>query len=286
MSMNKEINELIRDRKAWKRATSQSLPQGHIPHLSSSHAPWSLLRRSSGDHAQTAKFATSLRFASPRHVNSPFGVFFRERWRNSTAVKTPPKDPLFELFEKNIQRRGYNVVKDTLATKQRKTHHHDTACEERNLRNAVILFARQLMVREAEERRSILRREREQRSVLNDFHFEASLELLLDAEYMRRKAIFQAALRETRALAEEESAEFQYITGLCHRVYKRCALLCTRERAARNLIAHEEEQERVVIEKMLCLFKICSAGRSLESFRKRENQLLQLLPKRLKYCSV
>ncbi|CCW67246.1 unnamed protein product [Phytomonas sp. Hart1] len=284
MLKNSEINELIRDREAWKRAASQSSP--YYDNCSSPpfscHVPWSMLRRSAGDDAQTARFATSLRSASPQHLRLPSDGFIRDKWSISGVIKQTPMDPLFQLFQKNIQRRGYGVVKKTLAAKQRQTPHHNTASNGINHHDVIILYAWRLIAMEAEERKGILRREREQRSVVNTFYCKASLELLMEAEYVQRKATFQAALSGYRKLLEEESVEFQCATSLSHSAYKRLAILYAREKAARNLIAHEEKQERVVIEKMRCLLSIRSKGRNPVSLTKRENQSLHFLINQIK----
>ncbi|KAG5480640.1 hypothetical protein CUR178_05774 [Leishmania enriettii] len=150
-----DINALVRDERAWRRAAHRLSDGARFSDaICSGSGNWLVFRRGTSENAFSLRFANSLRHsistdivhttALPRAVSMPP----RQRWNSSARCDTESRctDPLQRLLVRNLQRKGVAaVLKKRKASPHPRLRSTSPDAREARRRHELVCLAQEMM---------------------------------------------------------------------------------------------------------------------------------------------
>lgn len=261
MLSQRDLNALIRDERAWKRAITRSDAEDRDSAPTAGairHAPPELLRRGCVENVQSVHFLSELRapaMVAGGEAPVPDGMGGCA-WSGSTRITSDDgvdHDLLYALLQRSVKSRGLAAAEAATARPSvTKNSHRNAAATHAELSRhedwaSRLLLCHRLNGVEAAQRASICRGEARNWAAFAHAAVERRIGLLVDDEYLHRRALFREAMEEKVAILDCEAVTFTQRTGVDHETFARTRALFRAEHQRRRGVVRAEERTRGMV---------------------------------------
>ncbi|KPI85635.1 hypothetical protein ABL78_5316 [Leptomonas seymouri] len=273
-----ELNVLLRDERAWRRAAQKQIEDefSSAASICSREASWPIFRRGTSDNAFSLKFANSLRTVSSAGgltttSSRACATLLRKKWDTSARCVTgcAVADPLQQFLARNLQKRR------SPSKQVRPRTRSASSIREHERRRAIERVNQEIVKLERVERREITAVCWARRRALTTSFFKEMVNLLLLAELNNRRVIFRAWQEEKCALSSTMLFEQERLTNMMPWQFKRLCRLIHAETLARNRILSDERACRSLQEQCACVGYLRALEAEIEACKRRELRLLR-----------
>ncbi|KPA75427.1 hypothetical protein ABB37_08695 [Leptomonas pyrrhocoris] len=252
MLSSNELNVLLRDERAWRRAAQK--PTGEdcngAASTSSREANWLIFRRGTSDNAFSLRFSNSLRaelLTDGLNTTSSLArsTLPRKRWDTSVRCATDGAvaDPLQQLLARNLHRRRSPPKQVQPPTRS------VSALRARERRRAMQRVNEEFVELERQDRREIAAACRTHWRALTAAFFHEAMNMLLLTELNDRRILFRAWQEGKDMLSSAMLFEQECLTGMTRRHFKQHCHFIHTEALVRSRILNDEKECRDLLER-------------------------------------